>query len=225
MMKRIFHNLHYRKNYGNIKYVFVYFITFIRMKTIDVRVEEKEASAQPEAKKTIGNVSLTISGIIFAVVLASSIFLVVENTKIANEISTTQGEIAAFDANITKLQSDRNIMAAELLTANQAEIEQSIQKSEAQRYISELLNIAKKYKIDFSGFSYSNGKITTSATALTDALTGSGDAIAKVSNLIRDYRTGTGSIFNLDPVVSVSGFEQKRMLPVEFSVNDNTVTK
>lgn len=80
--------------------------------------------------------------------------------------------------------------------------------------------MSRKYKMIFSGFSYTNGKITTSAVSMAETVLSGDDGVRKISRLVKDYRTGTGSLFQLSPVLSISGYEQKRSFSLEFNVGN-----
>lgn len=194
------------------------------MKTIDVRVG-KERMEAPETNETqaSGSTFLITSGIILAVVLALSTFLFLENNNLTRSIETAKTESERYDESIAKLKSDKKIIAAELVKTNQADIVKKIHAGEVQKYISEIIAISRKYKINFAGFSYSNGKISTSATAIAETTLATDDAAKKISTLVRDYRTGSGLLFSLNPVTSISGQEQKRMFGIDFTVNTDNL--
>lgn len=155
---------------------------------------------------------------LFAIVCAISAFLFFENMKLSASIEANRNETAKYADSIEKIKSDKKNIAAELVANNKSEIRNTIKTSEVQRYIDELVNVSRKYKMLFSGFSYENGKITTSAVSIPETVLAGEDGVKKISNLIRDYRTGSGSIFNLSPVLSISGYEQKRTFSIEFNV-------
>jgi len=187
------------------------------MKTIDVRVG-KESTEAPEIKAS-GSTFLITSGIILAIVLALSTFLFLENNNLSRSIETAKSESERYDESIAKLKSDKKIIAAELVKTNQADIMKNIRAGEVQKYISELIALSRKYKINLSGFNYSNGKISTAATAIAETTLATDDAVKKISTLVRDYRTGSGLLFSLSPVTSISGYEQKRLFGMDFTVN------
>jgi hypothetical protein len=72
----------------------------------------------------------------------------------------------------------------------------------------------------FSWFSYENGKIQTSAISMPEKILVWEDGVNKISNLIKDYRTGSGLLFQLSPILSISGYEQKRTFAIEFTVTN-----
>ncbi|EKD29753.1 MAG: hypothetical protein ACD_78C00289G0001 [uncultured bacterium (gcode 4)] len=191
------------------------------MKTLDVRVGKEDTEALEI--KASGSTFLITSGIILAVVLALSTFLFLENNNLTRSIETSKSESERYDESIAKLKSDKKIIAAELVKTNQVDILKKIRAGEVQKYISELITLSRKYKINLSGFSYSNGKISTAATAIAETTRANDDAVKKISALVRDYRTGSGLIFSLSPVTSVSGYEQKRLFGIDFTVNTDNL--
>lgn len=188
------------------------------MKHLDTQVAEENVISTEKAGAS--KASLVVSSVLLATVLSASAFLFFANQSATNEIGQLKSTGQAYDASIAKLNSSHNIAAAESIQNNITELQRNIRTSEAQRYITELRNISKTFRINFNGFSYDGGKITTAATALGETTVMTEDAIAKVSKLIGYYRTSTGSVFELGPVVSVSGQEQRRSFPIEFSVNE-----
>ncbi|NCP77000.1 hypothetical protein GW819_02880 [Candidatus Gracilibacteria bacterium] len=180
--------------------------------------ESVELEQETEDKKSTPNTFFILSTTLFAIICAVSIFLFFENMSLNASIDANKNEIATYVSSINKIKSDKKVIAAELVTNNKSSILASIQMSDAQKYIDEVLTISRKYKLIFSGFSYANGKINTSAVSIPETVLFGDDGVKKVSNLVRDYRTGTGLLFNLSPVLSISGYEQKRAFSLEFNV-------
>ncbi|MDD5376699.1 MAG: hypothetical protein PHH16_01140 [Candidatus Gracilibacteria bacterium] len=179
-----------------------------------------EQESKTPDKKSSKNTILVLSTTLFAIVCAISAFLFFENMRLSASIEANKNEIAEYTSSIEKIKSDKKVIAAELVANNKSDILGTIKASEAQRYIEELLNISKKYKMIFSGFSYENGKISTSAVSIPETVLVGDDGVKKISTFIKDYRTGTGLLFRLSPVLSISGYEQKRTFSIEFNVDN-----
>lgn len=178
-----------------------------------------EQNAQQKSdKQSTQSILLITSTILLTVVCIISAFFFFENMRLSSSIERTKTDIIQYTNSIEKIKSDKKVIAAELVANNKSTILNTIKMNEAQTYISELMSVSKKYKMIFNGFSYENGNITTSAVAMTETNLVGDDGIKKISHFIGDYRTGSGSIFQLSPVLSVSGNEQKRNFSVEFSV-------
>lgn len=181
----------------------------------------EQIAQEKSNKQSTQSILFIASAGIFLIISILSILLFLENVRLTSGIEKAQVDSAQYLANIEKIKSDKKIIAAELVTNNKSTIVQAIKKSEAQLYISELTNIARKYKMIFTGFSYENGKVTTSAVSIPETVLVGEDGIRKISQFIGDYRTGSGSIFDLAPVLTVSGHEQKRNFSIEFNVANN----
>lgn len=182
-----------------------------------------EQEQQDTDQKKGPNISLILSAVLFAVVCAISAFLFFENMRLSASIETNRNDIATYVSSINKIKSDEKVIAAELVAANKMSILDTIKTHEAQTYVSELLQISKKYKMIFSGFAYENGKITTSAVSIPETVLAGDDGVKKISQLIGDYRTGSGGLFSLSPVLAISGYEQKRAFSLEFHVAPTVV--
>lgn len=189
------------------------------MKTMTESTEEQESGKKPGRDTT-----LVLSVVVFAIVCAISAFLFFENMRLASSIEANKNEVSEYKNSIEKIKGDKKVIAAELVANNRSEILGAIKASEVQTYIDELIGVSKKYKMIFSGFAYKNGKITTAAVSMPETVLAGDDGVKKISNLVRDYRTGTDSLFQLSPVLSVSGYEQKRTFSVEFNVAALTPT-
>lgn len=184
-----------------------------------MRTATEQESQIPDRKPTQG-AFLMLSATLFAIICAISAFLFFENMRLSASIEANKNEIAEYTSSIEKIKGDKKVIAAELVANNKSEIENTIKASEVQRYIDELLGVSKKYKMIFSGFSYENGKIATSAVSMPETVLSGDDGVKKISRLIKDYRTATGSLFQLAPVLSISGYEQKRTFSIEFNVGN-----
>jgi len=178
-----------------------------------------ETVEQNEDAGTNGqNTLLVLSATLFIIVCIVSTFLFIQNRGLDRSIEANRNDIVTYTNSIEKIKSDKKIVAAELVTANKSEILETIRVNEVQKYITEVLDISRNYKLLFSGFSYKNGKISTSAVSIPETVLVGDDGVKKISHLVRDYRTGTGYIFQLAPVLSISGYEQKRSFSLEFNV-------
>lgn len=180
---------------------------------------ETQEEIQEPTKKSSQDVFVILSMVIFAIVCAASAFLFFENIRISSAIESNKSEIAKYENSIEKIKSDKKMIAAELVANNKSEIDKTIQLSAVQKYITELQDVSKKYKMMFTGFAYENGKITTSAVSVPETVLAGDDGVKKISQMIKDYRTSSGSLFQLAPILSISGYAQKRSFSIEFNVN------
>lgn len=140
-----------------------YISNFIHsMKT---QTQTEENALEPTSRP---NIFLMLSGALFAIVCAVSLFFFFENSSLARAIDGGKAEIAGYTSSIEKIKSDSNIIRSELVENNKPELVNTIKQGEAQRYVTELQNIAMKYKMMFSGFSYANGKVSTAAVSIPE---------------------------------------------------------
>lgn len=138
----------------------------------------------------------------------------------AERTAEIRRELSEYESKIGLLRADPSVAAADLMNRNKAGIESDVSKSEAQKYVSELMRLHRDYEVDFDGFSYSNGKI---ATIVSSRQTSPGvDPVDKIVRLIGDYRSGSGSAasspLSLGDVRLVSGDDTRRNFSIEFKV-------
>lgn len=185
------------------------------MKNINLK-EIKEEQNPSSTKKDPGSIYFYISIWLFTIVLISSIYLYISNLSLAKNIENTRNTIVEYQDQITSLKNDNSIMAYGIVKSAMPDIEKNILKSQVYTYVDELGLISKKYKIDFSGFSYQDGNISTSATS--EAGTDKKDAVEKISSFIKDYRDTNNNLFILNPIAGINWDYSKRDFQVEFSV-------
>ncbi|EKD66648.1 MAG: hypothetical protein ACD_49C00026G0023 [uncultured bacterium (gcode 4)] len=161
-------------------------------------------------------VYLTISAILFTLVIIASIYLYVSNLNLWRSIEKAKTDIVGFQDQITKLEDNSEIVAYNTVKSAMPEIEKNILASQAYIYIDELKLISKKYSLDFSGFSYQDWKISTSAVA---SLTKEKDAVEKISRFIKDYRDENKNMFVLNPVSNISWDYLKRSFEISFNLS------
>ena len=189
--------------------------------------QETPTTLAPESQKTSapskslvgrspGKGLLYTSIVIFVCVLASLIGLTLVNASLDATISSQRDEIAAKSRAISELNSNPRIAGYGYYDRAKSDIESSIRGGEVQRYIAEVQSIENTYHLVFQGFSYTDGKVSTSASAERGDGTG---AIDKVVKLVADYRTDSAKLFSLDPIYSVVGDADKKNFPVSFRVN------
>ncbi|MDD2487596.1 MAG: hypothetical protein PHS92_04480 [Candidatus Gracilibacteria bacterium] len=169
-----------------------------------------------QASVKSSNAYFIASIIIFAFSILATVFLYLSNVSTDGKISETNSKISEFRQTIDDLKNNNQIVAYNIIKDALPNIEKSINESKVQNYVNELAKISRKYKIDYSGFSYSNKKITTSAIS---AGGNNIDGIQKVSEFIKDYRTTpNNNIFTLDPVSSITGNSAQRSFQINLTV-------
>ncbi len=161
------------------------------------------------------NVYFLVSIILAILVILLSAYFYISNNSLQKEIENANNKITEHNKIINELKSNKWIVAYEIVKKARLEINKNIETSYVQNYISELMSISRKYKINFSWFNYASYNITTSALAES---TNWEDAIKKISNFIKDYRVWNKTTFLLDPIQSISWDASKRSFQVSFKI-------
>lgn len=162
------------------------------------------------------NIYLTISLILFILVSAVSWILWTMQNKLQKDIQISNDKIVSFDKKIGELKKDNEIAAYDIVISSEQEISKNIEASQAQKYITEVISLGKKYKLMFSGFTYDWDNINSMAT--TNNKDNSTDSILVVSNFIKDFRTIWNPVFSLDPISSVTWDALKRTFDVTLKI-------
>ena len=186
-----------------------------------MKQQAEEAVDNPKGSShgTLSYMSLVLSICIFLAVIGGIGYLIYASSSIQDQIQNTNKSVADKSVAIKKLQDDHAIRAYQAYEGAALDINTAIERSEAQRYIAELMQISNTYNIIFSGFNFTGNKISTSATSnsvLGDSPT------EKIAKFIYDYRqpdTFNSHLFLLGPVFGVSGTEERRTFSVDFTVN------
>jgi hypothetical protein len=81
--------------------------------------------------------------------------------------------------------------------------------------------IERRSSLVFNGFSYANGKVTTTATASNNG--GSAESIARIIAFLRAYRqelvSSPFNLFELAPVWSLDGTPEARTFNIDWTIN------
>ncbi|MDQ1343645.1 MAG: hypothetical protein QG650_365 [Patescibacteria group bacterium] len=186
-------------------------------------MNEPSSSETPITKDPSANSKksfMAIAVLLLAVSAGLSGYLKYQVWSFSDKTAAIRQELAEFETKIGILKADPAVAAADLLNRNKASLEQDISRSEAQRYVTALTKLHLDYDVDFDGFSFSNGKVSTIVSARQ---TSAGvDPIDKMIRFIGDYRSGSGSAatspFVLSEVRLVSGDNTSRTFNVEFKI-------
>lgn len=108
---------------------------------------------------------LPVSLLLLVISAGLSGYLKYETWNYGSKTYKIRQEIAEFETKIATLKADPTVAAADLLNRNKASIERDIERSEAHRYVTELMKLYRDYGIDFDGFQFSGGRITTIVSA------------------------------------------------------------
>ncbi len=186
--------------------------------------ESKEPKLLDEPKVKSPDAFIYATSIVVALmVFLSTAFFYWENRRMDAKIQDIRSKTQEYQEQIEVLKKDPNVRAWELFFGQKDAISRSINKSNAANYIREMEKIEKDFGLYFNGFSFSQDRISTGVTVQKGVDT---DAIQKIIKFIASYRTpaksgsttGSGSQFLLNPVLSVSGDEEKRNISVDFKI-------
>ncbi len=193
--------------------------------TLQIISSRDDTASKPQeiSPKSTANLPTILAFTLLLGVLVITGFLYFRSMTLESERTTIMREMAEKQKSIDMLKVDPKVRAAEIFSLNKGTIEKTITASNAANFVRELERIhADENNLTFNGFNYSAGKITSSVTSFKGI---DDDAVRKVIRLIRGYRDGStnsssGSLarFELSPITSVSGKNDKRSISVEFNV-------
>lgn len=178
--------------------------------------------------------SLLIAVVLFAWVIIVAFGFFGMNKYLESQISQMQSDTANTHAEIDALKSNPQVAGALIYERDKVRIDKLIDDNNPVVIMNLLWELESKFGVKTKGFSYNDGRVTTTITA--DA-TGAaeGDALNKVIAFIAGFRdaintpsvsplssSGTlttppaTSILKLQPISSVSGNTKDRSFAVEF---------
>lgn len=159
--------------------------------------------------------------LIFTIVLGLWLFGI--NYSISSSNEKLQEEINMTNTAIENFRKDKKIQVVELLENYKSDILKYEKNSDLVKYIEHMEEIEKKYKLSFSGFSFSEWEIKSEILVRKIDVKWEDDAYLKVSKFIKNYREDENSLFELK---FINSFEW--MNDIKFNVNfkiKNTVQK
>ncbi|MDD2516139.1 MAG: hypothetical protein PHF46_01480 [Candidatus Gracilibacteria bacterium] len=153
--------------------------------------------------------------IVTIVVLSTVLFI--SNSAKEGQLNSAKETTENYIKQIEVLKNDKYILAYNIVSQAKESIDLEITKSSVGKYLQEFERISKNNPlISFAGFSYNNGKITTTASAegRDDK-----DAVFNITRFIKKSREDKESPFILEPITTISGDEKNRIfMPVEFTI-------
>lgn len=162
-----------------------------------------------------------VSAALFAVSLVFAGYLRFQIWNYASDTESLRREITEFDSKISTLRADPVVGAADLMSRNKASLENDIVRSQAQKYVDELMRLHRDYGVDFDGFNFAAGKVSTVVSA-SSSMSSAADPVDKIVKFIGDFRSNTGSAatssLRLGEVRLVTGDTSKRAFNVEFKI-------
>ncbi|MDD2745755.1 MAG: hypothetical protein PHU93_04415 [Candidatus Gracilibacteria bacterium] len=190
-------------------------------------VDSSSQDSSPKVMTAVQNkpkngLMFTLSLVMVIGVASATAYLYWQNSKMDTKIAEIQMKTQEYQTKIELLKKDPIVRSGEIFFGQKENMSKAIDKSNAAVYIREMDKIEKDFGFYFNGFTFSQDKISTGVSAQKGLDT---DAVQKLIKFIASYRTppkpgmtGSGSPFELSPVLSVSGDEEKRNISVEFTV-------
>lgn len=176
----------------------------------------EEESKEILVQKKSFNPYLIISTILFIAVISASSFLYLINKDIENKINESNSNISNFTNKIDTLKNSNEVVAYDIIKSNKKDIEMNIDRSKVSKYMTEFINVSKKYKMLFTGFTFDWKKVNTQAAYINKNL--NSDAMDWVIKFIEEFRDWKNDTFNLDPVFTVSWDTTKRAFTIGFNI-------
>ncbi len=162
---------------------------------MDLKIEKKVYK-----KKKINPFIISIGFLIFSIILTIMLYfynisLLAKNNEIKDNIDIKQ-------SSIIELQKDSKIVILGLCNMNKNSIEKLEDYSRITLYIKHLIDLKRKYNINFKGFKYSNWELSTEVVAKSDSYMIN---YKKVAKFIKEYRKNEdlSALFNLNLVKNI----------------------
>lgn len=192
---------------------------------METLIDTQEKQAQPLQKPST-NAGFVVSLVLFVIILTGSVGLKLFVLSQESQIEETNKKIEIAEQTIATVKSNPLVVAFSLYENAKKSIDMEVQRSEAHRYLARLYKMANDSfrKLAFVGFNYSDGVVTTSASAFGNGR----DASENVIGFIKNYREETlkdqDDTYLLDPVLSITGDSIKRDFSISFKVKQSRVT-
>ncbi len=176
----------------------------------------QEIVTEEMATEKKANMYLIFSLLIFIIVVGITIWLHFTNAKISGKINEVNSNITQHAEKINELKQSNEVAAYDIIMSSKNDVIKTIERSKADIYLKEFMNISKKYNMLFSGFNFDWEKVNTNASYVSKD--NNKDAISWVSDFIKAFRDWENKIFILDPVTSVAWDAMKRTFSVWLKV-------
>ena len=139
---------------------------------------------------------MLISGVLF--------FL---NSSLQKEYDQQSSQLKELEKSISQRQENKNIQAYELFQKHTKTLKEKTHQSNIPRFIHHFRFVRDKYNIEFNGFNYSDGVMTTGVTALSNE---TGNAYIKTTKFMEKYRQDESALFDLSFISQVSGHTNQK---------------
>ena len=158
------------------------------------------------------NLTTSIWFLFFVIFVTAWLFFY--NSFLENKSQVLREEIRNLDSSISEIQKDKDLQIYNLIVLNKNSIDLLKKNSEVTKFINHLKVISSKYDLDFGGFNYSNGILSTSVELVSDE---KNLAYNKATNFLSSYRKESEALFELDFVNNITGYDRMKF-NVKFNV-------
>ncbi len=186
---------------------------------METLIDMQEKQAQPLQKPST-NAGFMVSLVLFIIILAGSIGLKFYVLSQESQIKDMDNLIADTEKTIATVKSNPLVAAFSLYENAKKSIDMEVQRSEAHRYLARLYKMANDSfrKLAFVGFNYTDGVVTTSASAFGNGRDASENVIGFIKNYREESLKDQDDTYLLDPVLSITGDSIKRDFSISFKV-------
>jgi len=148
-------------------------------------------------KKNKNSFAISISFLVFVVLLTSSLFFY--NNKLTNEHESLKKEIQTKVESLQLDSESEAIKIYSLIEINKKYLEKFRENSKITKFLSHMDYIEQTYNLDFRWFSLNNSIIWTSATLNSDEYTEIDFKLAyqKFVSFVSEYRKDENALFEL----------------------------
>ncbi|MCT4617372.1 MAG: hypothetical protein N4A38_04140 [Candidatus Gracilibacteria bacterium] len=148
---------------------------------------------------------LTLSVIFFILVLVVTAGINFYSNKIEQENNKTQAKIDEVVASINNIKKDEKTQIFELIERNKKALDRKAILSDIPNFVGVMKQMSDTYNVDFEGFNYSKGIVTSQSKAITN---NESLAYEKVAKFIKEYRADEESLFNILFIDALEGTNQ-----------------
>ena len=136
---------------------------------------------------------LSLSFMVIVIVISVLLFLYNGVLKKSNLV--LKGEISDLEKSISEIQENKLVQSYNLISINKKSMDVLKRRSQIPQFIAHIDNISDEYDVEFKGFDYYNGSLTTSVK-----VDSSKEKLAYewTVNFIKSYRNKDWTLFDLD---------------------------
>ena len=166
-------------------------------------------------KKNLWGLTFGISLLVISIIIP--VVLYFYNSSIVSKNNDLDVSIAELNASIEEQRKDSNVQVYQLISDNGGAIRKMEAYSQITDFLDHIAYIEKRHKLIFDGFNYSSGVLSTKWSVSSSRWTA---AYKTVADFIKEYRSDTEALFDLDFVNQITGSSQMSF-GIKFNVKPN----